>query len=131
MPIRTLKIENGPGFQGFVISNGIVTELQLHQVFTMDQDHPEGITTIHTDKKVFQMPLKLIGKARGEDSEKYNFISYLNLTFAPKDPSQPSQWFYVGTYNTRTRKGVCEEIDGREFFQSHAMRLLFPNLVPK
>lgn len=130
MPIRTLKITDGPNFRGFALVNGILTETHWDQVFTMDQEIPEGITTIHKDKKKFQMPLKMFGAAPGDDHDLFVFISYMNLTFRPKEECKPSQWFYVGTYNVRTCQGVCEEFDAKEFFKSAAMRTLFPNLVP-
>ena len=119
MPIRTLKIVNGPNFRGFALSNGIISESQWDQVFTMDQEIPDEFT-IHKDKKKFQMRLKMFGRAPGEDADHFVFIGYM---------TSYSAHFYIGNYNVRTRDGWCDEIAPKEFFESVLMRQLFPNLV--
>lgn len=119
MPTRTLKIENGPGFRGFALQNGIVTDLNLDQVFTMDQELPEGQGTIHKDRKVFQMKLMMFGRVSGEDDSEFRFIGFMSWL------TESTAMFYVGIYNTRDRKGVCEEIPKQQFFESDVMRLLF------
>ncbi len=129
MPIRTLKITNGPSFRGFAIMNGIISESGWSTTFTMDQEIPDNFT-IHKDKKIFQVTMKMFGRSPGEDVDSFIFIAYMSgSTQRTVTEWNKHRWFYVGTYNTRTRSGSCEEYSVRDFFKSEINRYLFPNLV--
>ena len=101
--------------------NGIVSETRLNQTFTMDQEIPTDNGSIHADKKKFQMDLEMFGRGPGEDADEFVFIGRITWQ---------TMRFYVGTYNTRTRTGQCDEIPAKEFFKSApVMRRLLPHLV--
>lgn len=129
MPIRTLKIVDGPSFRGFAVMNGIISESSWDTTFTMDREIPDDFT-IHKDRRIFQMGLKLFGRAPSDDVDEFAFIAYMSGNSArTKSEVDKHRWFYVGTYNTRTRKGRCDEYSVSEFFRSPILRALFPNLI--
>ena len=95
----------------------------------MDKEIPDDFT-IHSSKKEFQMTLKMFGRSPGDDVDDFNFIAYMaGSSQLTKKEMDQHRWFYVGTYNTRTRKGKCLEIGVVEFFKSSINRLLFPNYI--
>lgn len=123
---RQLKIENGPGFRGFALVNGIVTG-QWTETFTMDQEIPERWTSIDKDPHMFQVHLKMFGTARipqgsktgNRDEDEFSFIAYHygSYDLTPKGPGPVYVWYFIGTYNVRTRKGECTEFTKKEFLR--------------
>ena len=121
MPTRTLEIKEGPNYKLFVIENGIVGSMQWDLTFTMDQEVPNEPDITQAEPRKFVMTMKMFGQAPGRNPDNYTFIGHRRRPDA--------SWFYVGTYNTTTRTGTCEEFTRAEFSTNYLTRLMFPDLV--
>lgn len=141
MPTRTLKIENGPGFRGFVNDGGVVSSIAGDTSFIMDQKNPEDMIS-----KRYQLTLRAIGNRLPQkgtrDKDHFWFIAtrvwVYHPTLMPKPDNTISltdyHWYrcvntvYIGNYNVRDRTGECKEMPLKDFLETnpHMNEVMLP-----
>lgn len=132
---RELKIKDGPSFRSFVFMSPVFSDSEWLMSFTVDGEVEDKI--IDQDKKhEFTSKILFIGRVlslqnqrnREVDAENYSFIAVREGCSTYKvSPfrSKRRMFYYVGFYNTRTRKGTCFEFLEHEFFASKVVGALW------
>jgi hypothetical protein len=120
MPTQ-LEITDGPPARKFIFHSGAVTG-DFSQDFTIK----EKGAPVETKKAV---TVHHIGRThtREPDGDVYGFTaSYLGeQILVPNRFHFFNIWFLIGTYNVRTRKGLCVRFTDEEFLSSPHMKALW------
>lgn len=118
MPIQ-VKIEKGPGLTEFLLKGGILTQESVTRRFTFV--HP---TIGWMEKVIF---LTHIGEDRAYalENNEFTFIAYRMGDL--EDKNRDDRYYFVGKYDTSSRKGTCEMMTEKEFFTWPLIgKILFP-----
>jgi hypothetical protein len=112
-----LKIIDGPGFKNLLFKSGVLTQEELATKFTFAGESREGhvlfITHIGGDPSYSHYA-----------GEEFSFVAYRIGTLSTK---MDERYYFIGTYNARSKKGVCMMMNTREFFETSTIaHMLFP-----
>ena len=114
---KQMQIVDGPGFKQFMFASNVISDGGWTIKFTL-QERPEL-------RNVLNLNVNFIGREpvrSTDDQDEYGFMAHWH---GQREGSYNwLSFFYVGRYNTRTRKGVCEEFTLEEYRASRIVCLM-------
>jgi|GEM_PF-3933214 len=121
-PVR-LVISDGPPFKDFMVLSRLYANTGWRLTFNFLKS--PGVLPGEGG-----MTIECIGKDeigdKCADADEYTFIGrwFDSITMVDGKWAKPN-YLYVGTYNTRTRKGLCQRFTPEQFIDAPLARILF------
>ena len=122
---KKLQIEEGPPFKSFVFKSTIFDDHGWTLTFKFDGAISEPAANFEKERTA-TMTIIVIGQIKSDNDDEYMFIATRKGDTRYKKGTCTflgiTTFYYLGSYNPRTRKGHCTEYSDEEFFASSIMK---------